>query len=667
MAEFLNTLLVDDSFAELHFARDMQPLGVALTSKVASLLSKAISGSKGLQKLDLSGSATKDRGTVKVAEALASNPSVLHLSLSFCRISNVGATALASALRTNSRLLSLNLNGNQVEDMGCARLAESLKQNQILGQLELGFNRISNSGATRLAHALQHNRSLWLLGLESNEVDDWGMQILADAIPKGVLGELRVHGNPASQEAQLKVANVVKRNKRLLMKSRICPVSPRHEFQGVEECPFDEKSVATLELGAQMAHAQAVVKVSAKETSDGQKTVRSILCGPSVGVTPESPREAARVPVRILASGAEKKRIVVKDAPKSVLKKTTKKSVPPAATGKSFPEEQVTTAQHRQSKARVPANTVNRASARYSANAIELLKGKALSSASCKPHNTLRLQPMEQNTFTKPQAASASHAMKNISHVADDRVEEKSQGSTSVGSICSTEEDGESSQDISMKPQTDNVDLNYASDTDSSASMEKRHQEDNIALETIQKRRQGQSHSKTKREKLPYLEAKERFLKSAEASLALEDDEQLSVNPATMREIFSSTWEVYKHRIEFKGGDSLIQDFGNITVEARARSSVNESDYFRDMPMAGDASWKKFIDFNPWLSCVGDVDPKVRVIPSRVSRSIHLARSLICGSKATFSVDQRSTQVISSKSKLEKGGEEKNSRESFCV
>jgi Ran GTPase-activating protein (RanGAP) involved in mRNA processing and transport len=122
-----------------------------------------------LVSLDLSGNPLKDKGLLRLAEAMKENTTVQTLDLSSTEMTDVAGGSFAEVIRANATLQRLYLEQNTLTDGSGIGIAMALEANATLAVLSLADNELRDGTAGALLKALQVNTTLSHLDVGCND------------------------------------------------------------------------------------------------------------------------------------------------------------------------------------------------------------------------------------------------------------------------------------------------------------------------------------------------------------------------------------------------------------------------------------------------------------------------------------------------------------------
>ena len=181
-------------------------------------LSKSISSSSPITKLDLSGNPIQNRedGLSHLCEALTTNTSLEELNLSNCKLCEACGTALCHMLKANRTLTSLDLSRNEVSKHNVASIAEGLRSNHSLKCLDLRWCGICDTEMKSLAHSLTVNDSLEELKLYNDTISPEAARGFSDMLKRNSsLKKLNVSRSKLTDEAVKSLASALEVNSTL--------------------------------------------------------------------------------------------------------------------------------------------------------------------------------------------------------------------------------------------------------------------------------------------------------------------------------------------------------------------------------------------------------------------------------------------------------------------
>jgi Ran GTPase-activating protein (RanGAP) involved in mRNA processing and transport len=119
--------------------------------------------------LDLSGNPMKDKGLLKLVEALKGHPGLQTIDLSRTEMTDVSGTGIAEVIRVNTALQRLYLEQNTLTDVSGVAIANALEVNRTLAVLSLADNELRDASAEALLKALAANTTLSHLDIGCND------------------------------------------------------------------------------------------------------------------------------------------------------------------------------------------------------------------------------------------------------------------------------------------------------------------------------------------------------------------------------------------------------------------------------------------------------------------------------------------------------------------
>jgi Ran GTPase-activating protein (RanGAP) involved in mRNA processing and transport len=122
-----------------------------------------------LVSLDLSGNPLKDKGLLKIAEAMKTNTNVQTLDVSNTEMTDVSGVAFAEVIRVNTSLQRLYLEQGTLTDISGVLIAGALETNITLASLSLADNELKDVTADAILKAFQINTTLSHLNVNCND------------------------------------------------------------------------------------------------------------------------------------------------------------------------------------------------------------------------------------------------------------------------------------------------------------------------------------------------------------------------------------------------------------------------------------------------------------------------------------------------------------------
>ena len=127
-----------------------------------------------LKELKLNGNSFSAMSIRKLCEAISLSRTLMNLELSGCHLYDEGALVLASYLGYNCSLQSLHISGCCIADEGVAAIGRGLEGNKNLLTLRMGHNLFAEPGIKAFASSLETNAILTILDLENNPLGPLG-------------------------------------------------------------------------------------------------------------------------------------------------------------------------------------------------------------------------------------------------------------------------------------------------------------------------------------------------------------------------------------------------------------------------------------------------------------------------------------------------------------
>ena len=192
-------------------------LSNSINGRGVCYLSKGISSSSAISKLDLKGNPIQDDkdGLSHLCQALKTNTSLVELNLSYCKLHEACGPALRHMLETNKTLTSLDLSHNfKIKSHNVASIAEGLSSNHSLKCLDLRWCDIHDTGMKRLTDCLMMNNSLEELDLRDNIISAEAARGFSDMLKRvnSPLKKLNVSGCELTDAAVKSLASALEVN-----------------------------------------------------------------------------------------------------------------------------------------------------------------------------------------------------------------------------------------------------------------------------------------------------------------------------------------------------------------------------------------------------------------------------------------------------------------------
>ena len=185
-----------------------------LTDCIADDIELVLSCNK-LEEVYLSGNNFRDRGIIKIAEALQSNFVLKVFDISNNHINSIAADSIAIALANKTKLEKLYLNGNEFQAEDIIKIAINLQSNS-LKTFNVSQIIINHTAINRIANILARNTQLEELYLFGNALQTNGIfEILSGLENTSTLKVFDISNNDISAEAANNIAGVISKQVRL--------------------------------------------------------------------------------------------------------------------------------------------------------------------------------------------------------------------------------------------------------------------------------------------------------------------------------------------------------------------------------------------------------------------------------------------------------------------
>ena len=180
--------------------------GNPLFNEGAMVLAAYLGYNCSIQSLHISGCSISNDGIIALGKGLEGNKNLLHLYLCSNHVSEEGIKSFSSSLEANASLLALHIANNPIGPMGTMWLGKMLNLNMTLTTLDISHCKIMRDGAvvglySILSSMLDKNKILRYVFLRNNQIDNTAIVWIAHCLSKcRTILEFDLEGNPLDQK-----------------------------------------------------------------------------------------------------------------------------------------------------------------------------------------------------------------------------------------------------------------------------------------------------------------------------------------------------------------------------------------------------------------------------------------------------------------------------------